>query len=134
MTEYLLDTMIASRVMRGNRQTLGHMRRSGASTLGISAITKSEMLFGAMRRGASPNLLAETRIFFRRVEIFDWDEDVAEIHAMIKVDVQARGKSAGTADMMIAAHALALGWTLVTSDKAIHALAIPGLAVADWSG
>lgn len=35
--------------------------------------------------------------------------------------------------MMIAAHALALGRTLVTSDRAVHDLAIPGLTIVDWS-
>jgi tRNA(fMet)-specific endonuclease VapC len=133
MTEYLLDTMVASRIMRAHRVTLNGMRRSGATSLGISAITKSEMLFGALRSNAPTSLLADTRLFFRRVEIFDWDEDVAEYHAQIKVNATTGGKSAGTADMMIAAHALALGRTLVTSDQAIHALAIPGLAIADWS-
>ncbi len=34
---------------------------------------------------------------------------------------------------MIAAHALALGRTLVTSDQAIHSLGIKGLKLADWS-
>jgi predicted nucleic acid-binding protein len=36
--------------------------------------------------------------------------------------------------MMIAAHARALGTTLVSSDKAIAALAVAGLQVVDWSG
>jgi predicted nucleic acid-binding protein len=34
---------------------------------------------------------------------------------------------------MISAHALALGATLVTGDKAIGNLSIAGLMVADWS-
>ena len=34
---------------------------------------------------------------------------------------------------MIAAHARAVGAALVTSDKAIANLAIPGLIVVDWS-
>ena len=34
---------------------------------------------------------------------------------------------------MIAAHALALGRTLVTSDQALHNLGITGLAIVDWS-
>ena len=133
MTEYLLDTMAASRVMRGNRVTLGNMRRSGATSIGISVITKSEMLFGALRRGTRVSLLGETRQFFNRVEIFDWDEEVAEFHARMKVDAHAMGRGAGAADLMIAAHALALGRTLVTSDQALHSLATTSLAIVDWS-
>lgn len=109
------------------------MRRSGATSLGISVMTKSEMLYGALLRTAAPALLAETRSFFSRVDVFNWDEYVAEFHARVRADATASGRSAGTADIMIAAHALALWRKLVTSDQAIHSLGIKGLKLADWS-
>ena len=133
MTDYLLDTMAASRIMRRHRPTLRNMRRSGATSLGISVLTKSEMLYGALRRSASPALLGDTRSFFSRVEMFDWDDEVSEFHARVRVEATTSGRGAGTVDLMIAAHALALGRTLVTSDQALHNLGITGLAIVDWS-
>jgi predicted nucleic acid-binding protein len=43
-----------------------------------------------------------------------------------------RGRSAGVLDVMIAAHALARGVTLLSRDAAIKNLAIDGLTLVRW--
>jgi tRNA(fMet)-specific endonuclease VapC len=76
--------------------------------------------------------VAAVRAFRARVTVHCWDDDTAEHHAHIRVTAKLRGRSAGVFDIMIAAHALALGQTLVTGDKAIGNLRIAGLQVVAW--
>ena len=60
------------------------------------------------------------------------DEEAAEAHARIRVNAKRLGRSAGAFDIMIAAHAEALGATLVTNDLALKNLKIDGLKIVGW--
>ncbi len=133
MTVYLLDTDTASRLMRADRATVTAMRRSGATEIGISTVTQAELLYGARIRPDSPAIMAAARAFLARVIVHPWDVDAAEFHAAIRAAAKAQGRSAGTFDIMIAAHARALSATLVTSDKAIGSLGVEGLKVVGWA-
>jgi tRNA(fMet)-specific endonuclease VapC len=134
MTDFLLDTDTASRLFRAERATVNAMRKSGASSISISTVTQSELLYGARLRSDTPALMSAVQAFIGRVTIHPWDMDAAEQHAEVRATAKARGRSAGAFDIMIAAHALALGATLVTSDKAIANLKIDGLTVVSWAG
>lgn len=133
MTRFLLDTDTASRLAGWDRATVNAMRRASASSIAVSAVTKSEMLYGAHIRPDKPDLMAVTRAFLARVTVEPWDDDTAESHALIRAETKAKGRGAGILDIMIAAHAHAIGATLVTSDKAIGNLQIDGLAIVSWS-
>lgn len=133
MTDYLLDTDTASRLMRSDRATVRNMRTSGASNLAVSTVTASELLFGAHIRPMQPDLMRAVRAFLGRVRVVDWDETAAEHHASVRHEVRRAGRRAGTFDIMIAAHARAVGRTLVSSDQAIGNLGISGLVIEDWS-
>jgi tRNA(fMet)-specific endonuclease VapC len=132
MTDFLLDTDTASRLMRADRPTVNAMRRASATSISISTVTQSELLYGARLRSDTPAIMAAVRAFLARVTVHAWDDDAAEHHAEIRAAAKAAGRSAGTFDIMIAAHARALGATLVTSDKAIGNLKISGLSVVGW--
>ena len=132
MADFLLDTDTASRLMRAERATVNAMRRSGASSIAVSAVTQSELLYGAHLRAERPAIMAAVQAFLARVTVEPWDENAAANHADIRAKVKAKGRSAGTFDLMIAAHARALGATLVTGDKAIGNLQIERLPVVSW--
>jgi tRNA(fMet)-specific endonuclease VapC len=132
MTAYLLDTDTASRLMRAESSTVTAMRRSGATDIAVSTVTQSELLCGARLGPGKPALMAAARAFLARVTVHAWDEEAAEHHSDIRAAARAAGRAAGAFDLMIAAHARALGATLVTSDKAIVNLGIAGLQLAEW--
>lgn len=134
MAEYVLDTDTASRLLLADRPTITAMRRSGATAIGISTVTQSELLYGARLRAEKPALMVAVRAFLARVTVHPWDDDAAEQHALIRATAKAQGRSAGVFDIMIAAHARALGATLVTSDAAIAKLGVDGLQVVNWRG
>lgn len=132
MAEFLLDTMAASRLMRAERLAVTKMRRSGAKALLISSVTMAELLYGANLREDNPSLMAAVRAFLARISIEAWDDAAAEAHARIRARAKRLGRSAGAFDIMIAAHAQALGMTLVTSDAAIKNLMIDRLEIVSW--
>jgi tRNA(fMet)-specific endonuclease VapC len=132
VAEFLLDTEVASRLMRAERKAVSGLRRSGAKTLSISSVTMAELLYGARLREESPSVMTAVRAFLTRISVHPWDEEAAEAHARIRVVAKRLGRSAGAFDIMIAAHAEALGATLVTSDVAIKNLKIDGLRIVSW--
>jgi tRNA(fMet)-specific endonuclease VapC len=132
VAEFLLDTEAASRLMRAERRAVTSLRRSGAKSVSISSITMAELLYGARLREDNPSVMAAVRAFLARISVHPWDEEAAEAHARIRVDAKRLGRSAGAFDIMIAAHAEALGVTLVTSDAAVKNLKIDGLKIVSW--
>src|SRR4029079_18525997 len=83
--EFLLDTEVASRLMRAERKAVTNLRRSGARSVSISSITMAELLYGARLREDKPSVMAAVRAFFSRIAVHPWDEAAAEAHARIRV-------------------------------------------------
>lgn len=131
MADFMLDTSTASKLMRAERSSITAMRRASAQSVTVSAITYSELLYGAHLSGDSGRM-AKVRRFVSRIAIRDWDALAAETHAQLRAATQTSGRSAGIYDLMIAAHAVSLGQVLVTSDKAIANLGIDGLRIVEW--
>jgi tRNA(fMet)-specific endonuclease VapC len=90
------------------------------------------LLHGAHLRAARPVLTTAVRAFLARVTVHPWDDGAAEQLSSIRATAKAKGRSAGAFDIMIAAHACALGATLVTIDAATGELGVDGLQVVDW--
>jgi tRNA(fMet)-specific endonuclease VapC len=132
VAEFLLDTEAASRLMRAERRAVSGLRRSGAKAVSISSVTMAELLYGARLRADKLSLMAAARSFLARIAVHPWNEEAAEAHARIRVAAKRLGRSAGAFDIMIAAHAEAVGATLVTSDVAIKNLKIDGLGIVSW--
>ena len=84
--------------------------------LAISAVTEGELLYGVARRPEATRLHAIVNEFLLRVSIQPWDSNVTRHYGALRVALERRGRPIGNVDMMIGAHALALGAVLVTND------------------
>jgi tRNA(fMet)-specific endonuclease VapC len=62
-----------------------------------------------------------------------WTDEVSRMYGRIKASLERRGTRIEDFDAAIAAHALALGATLVTANLD-HMTRIPGLRIEDWTG
>jgi tRNA(fMet)-specific endonuclease VapC len=69
--------------------------------------------------------------FLRRVDILPWDTDAAQAYANARATLQAEGRTLAPMDLLIGAHALAIGAVLVTNDHAFAQL--PGVVIEDWT-
>ncbi len=65
------------------------------------------------------------------VNILPWDSEAAKHYARLRAKLERDGLPMANLDLMIGAHALALGATLVTADHAFSR--IKDLKIADWT-
>lgn len=134
MTTYMLDTNIASHVIRGDRpEVTQRLVELPMEDLVVSAITEGELRYGLAKRAHPPALSERVRQFLLRVDVLPWDHDVTHAYGDLRAACEAKGVTLAPLDMMIAAHAVATGCTLVTRDKAFRHVPKP-LIVEDWSG
>ena len=99
--------------------------------IGISSITLSELRYGVAKsthRDKNSKALAE---FITPLEVVSFDEDAAHAYGDIRATLEKAGTPIGAMDMLIAAHAVSLGITLVTNNTREFAR-IPRLNVIDW--
>lgn len=134
---WLLDTNIASHAIRGDVDVLQQLTALPVHSVKMSAVTQAELLYGVAKRGHPAKLAALVHAFIQRVEPLPWTPRVAACYGGLRAACEAQGTPLAPLDMMIAAHALALGQTasvtLVTRDGAFARVpAAQGLVVASW--
>ena len=133
MSLYLLDTNIASHVMRGDERVVSErIDQLPNNCLAISAVTRGELKYGLAKRGNPAYLSALVHEFLIRVEVLPWTGDVADVYGDLKAACRAKGVNLEALDMMIAAHALAAEAILVTGDTSFSHVE-SGLKVENWT-
>lgn len=128
---YLLDTNICIYVINHKpQQVFERFKQYQLGQLAISSITASELAFGVEKSGSERNKQALNK-FLAPLEILAYDEHAIWHYAKLRQDLQATGKTIGSLDMLIAAHALALDTVLVTNNiKEFER--IDGLKLENW--
>ena len=131
---YLLDTNAISHLMRNTDGAVAQIYRARLlqvepATMVTSIVVQCELALGLLKR-PSLKLRALYDIQMRALPVLPLDGDVAEHYALLRVTLEQLGTPIGANDMLIAAHAIAVGATLVTSDAEF--LRVPGLAVENW--
>ena len=129
---HLLDTNIVSYFVRGNYPAVReHIASAPLDSLAISAVTEAELLFWVLCRPGSIRTRVGVEDFLLRVPSLPWDSRTAQSYAISWDLLKRKGRVLSTADLMIAAHALALGLTLVTHDRVFSF--VEGLKTEDWT-
>ncbi len=143
---YLLDTDTLVYMIRGlktsarrqvrerARELVEHCRQAQADghAVGVSAITVSELEFGARKSGRYEEESAALAKLLTPFEVYDFDAvNCAAHYGNVRNELEQAGQNIGAMDLLIAAHALGLGATLVTNNLA-HFRRVPGLTVTEW--
>ena len=131
-SRYLLDTNIASYVIKGNIPAVRcRIVQVPMAQLAISAVTEGELRYRTARWPDAARLQTIVAEFLIRMTILPWDSEAAQHYGQIRAALERQGQPMGDLDMMIAAHALALGAVLVTNDQAFAR--IKQIKVEDWT-
>jgi tRNA(fMet)-specific endonuclease VapC len=144
---YLLDTDTVIFMLRGLKAPARQRaRRDKALALvarcretqakgdivGLSAITVSELEFGACHSADYDAEIVAVRKLLTPFEVFDYDGVACPPHyGRVRHQLERAGVPIGAMDLLIAAHALALNATLVTNNLA-HFQRVAGLSVLRW--
>jgi tRNA(fMet)-specific endonuclease VapC len=113
----MLDTDTASFIIKARAPVIeARLQAIPPDQLCISAITRAEMMYGLRRLPPGHRLHAGVHQFFNIVPVLAWGADAAGHYASIRHHLTSNGTPIGDPDMMIAAHALAIGAVLVTNN------------------
>lgn len=118
MIRHLLDTNAVSHALRGHPRLLERLTTVSMASLCVSVVTEAELRFGLARRPEATRLHDLVGEFLRRVDVLPWDSSCAAHYGVLRAQLGNRGKALAPLDLLIAAHALAIGAVLVSSDKA----------------
>jgi tRNA(fMet)-specific endonuclease VapC len=128
---YMLDTNIVSHMIRvPEGAVVSRVRDVGSDTLCISALVASELRYGAVKRG-SERLSALVESTLERLDIIAYEAAAAVHYAEIRDQLSRSGNLIGPMDMLIAAHARALEFVLVT-DNTREFSRVEGLTIENW--
>jgi len=131
MKHYMLDTNAVSHLIRAHPAVTARVVAVPMASLCISAITEGELLFDLAKRPEAKQLHIAVRELLRRIDVLPWDSDVAERYGTARTAMERIGKPLAPLDLLIGAHALAVGAVLVTNDQAF--CQINGLPIEDWT-
>lgn len=129
---YLLDTNICIYLIKQKPQkVLNKFQTLSISDVGISSITVAELEYGVAKSEQQEKNRAALLQFLLPLEIVEFNQASATIYGSIRSDLESRGLIIGAMDMLIAAHALSLGVTLVTNNIREFSR-IPTLLLENW--
>jgi tRNA(fMet)-specific endonuclease VapC len=143
---YLVDTdtfIFMARGMKSNRRPSQRRRaqelvdrcrkaQTRGDSVGLSAITVSELEFGAQNSGRYEAEMAAVRKLLIPFDIYDYESLSCPPHyGRIRHELESRGVPIGSMDLLITAHASALDATLIYNNLA-HFSRIKGLKTANW--
>jgi tRNA(fMet)-specific endonuclease VapC len=130
---YLLDTNILSDLIRNpSGSAARQVERVGAKTIFTSIIVAAELRYGCAKKG-SARLLAAVENLLEIIPALPLDAPSDAEYGRIRAALEAAGEVIGQNDLLIGAHARALGLTLVT-DNTKEFKRIRGLEVENWLG
>jgi tRNA(fMet)-specific endonuclease VapC len=128
----MLDTNICIYIIKKKPpQVLERLRSLDISDVSISSVTLAELEHGvakSLRPRENADALAA---FIAPLDILPFNEAAAACYGSIRADLERMGSPIGSLDMLIAAHALSLGLTLVTNNDREVSRVI-GLRVENW--
>jgi tRNA(fMet)-specific endonuclease VapC len=114
---YLLDTNIVSDIVRNPRGPAARQfRRVGQSEVCISIIVAAELRYGIVGN-ISAEMTFKIGQMLNQLAIVSFESPADQHYGEIRVALEESGQGIGPNDTFIAAHALALGCTLVTDNE-----------------
>jgi tRNA(fMet)-specific endonuclease VapC len=128
---YLLDTNAVSDLVRNPQGKVAqHVRSVGEARVFTSIIVAAELRYGAEKK-RSPRLTAQLDAILGALTVLPLEPPADLTYGRLRAQLEASGKPIGGNDLLIAAHALTLGYTLVT-DNVKEFARIPRLAKENW--
>jgi tRNA(fMet)-specific endonuclease VapC len=127
----MLDTNIVSDLIRNPQGKVARrIARAGDEEICTSIIVAAELRYGCAKSG-SPRHLKAVDDLLAEIELLPFDVPADADYGAIRSDLEAAGRVIGGNDMLIAAHAQAIGATLVTANTD-EFKRVRGLKVENW--
>jgi tRNA(fMet)-specific endonuclease VapC len=131
LTRYLLDTNIISDLIRNPQgKAAKQIGKRGEHNICTSIIVAAELRYGCAKSG-SARLSKAVEDLLAEIDTLPFDAPADVEYGRIRSELEAAGKPIGGNDLLIGAHALATGATVVTANVA-EFKRVRGLKVENW--
>jgi len=128
---YLLDTNIISDLIRDPQGAIfRQIRTVGEGQVCTSIIVAAELRYGAAKK-SSTRLTTRLEAVLTSLDILPFESPADIAYGLLRVRLEQAGRPIGGNDLLIAAQAMALGYTLVTDNQREFAR-IKGLSCDNW--
>ncbi|WP_152048072.1 PIN domain-containing protein [Aureimonas psammosilenae] len=128
--KYLLDTNIISAIIRDPEGRAGRIfAETRRADVGTSIIAAAELRYGYVKI-ASRRWEHIVEATLATMTVVAWDRPADMAYARLRTEAERQGVTVGQNDMLIAAHASALGAMLVSDDRIFPRIA--ELRVENW--
>jgi len=130
---HMLDTCICIFLIRRKLPDMrGRFAMHPLGAVGISSITESELRCGAEKSADPSRNHRQLNHLLLTLPVLPYDTGCATHYGEIRAHLERVGTPIGAMDLLIAAHARALGLTLVTNNTGEFSR-VPRLRLEDWS-
>ncbi|HET6412377.1 MAG TPA: PIN domain-containing protein [Anaeromyxobacter sp.] len=130
----LIDSSVLIAAQRGTLDLNEKLGKELDNPIALAAISASELLHG-VHRATSVNQRARRQAFVEQLlsalPVIPFDLVAARLHAELWARLAAKGIQVGAHDLLIAATAIAAGYSVATRDERSFPR-IPGLTTAIW--
>lgn len=129
---YLLDTNACVDYLTGRHpRVVARLQSSSPEDLCLSSVVVAELRYGADHSSRRRAHHARIDALLEEIECLDFDVRAAASYGRVRAGLEAVGTPIGPNDMLIAAHALSRGLTVVT-DNVREFRRVKGLKVENW--
>ena len=129
--KYMLDTNMCIYAQKKVPSVVEKIRANWQSGLVISTITLAELEYGVQASAAVDKNFKALQGLLAVVDVVPFDDAVAIHYGRIRAHLRRQGTPIGTMDMLIAAHARALGIPIVTNNVREFER-VPDLLIENW--
>ena len=130
---YMLDTNICIYAIKHKpEQVFMRLQEHDPIDICISSVTYAELVHGVEKSKAIEKNRVALALLLANIEIMNFDSLAAESYGKIRADLEKAGTPIGPLDMMIAGHAMALGYTVVTNNTTEFER-VKGLKLENWT-
>jgi len=134
MRRLMLDTNICIYAIKGHPPEVRHrLESTRLEDVAISSIVAGELWTGVAKSRDQRRNEQALRDFLAFVTVLDWPAQAAAAYGLIRARLESLGHPIGAMDMLIAAHAIHEGATLVTRSRGEFER-VSGLKVESWGG
>ena len=129
---YLLDTNACVDYLTGRYpRVVARIQRSSPEDLCLTSVVVAELRYGADHSARRRTNHARIDALLEEIECLDFDLKAAATYGRVRARLEADGTPIGPNDMLIAAHALSRGLSVIT-DNAGEFRRVKGLKVENW--
>ena len=129
---YMLDTNICIYAIKNKpEQVFMRLQEHDPAEICISSVTYAELVHGVEKSEAIEKNRLALALLLANIEIMSFDSLAAEGYGKVRADLEKMGTPIGPLDMMIAGHAKALDYTVVTNNTKEFER-VKGLKLENW--